>query len=221
MALIESITQAIAQATGKPFPVDHRRTVGGGCINTTEVLESNGVKYFVKLNDSSRLDMFEGEAAGLGEIVQTGAIRAPRPLVSGQANDRAFLVLEYLDLGGRGGGSTDAALGRRLAAMHRITQPDFGWWRDNTIGSTPQINTREPDWVTFYREHRLRVQLELAAENGAARLLHAGEKLLDAVPAFSRITHRPLAAAWRSVGRQPRRAARRHTRDLRSGGVLR
>ncbi len=184
MSLWNQIATRITDATGTTFRLSGTHSVGGGCINATEVLEGDGRRYFVKLNDAARLDMFEAEAAGLQEIVDSGTIRAPRPVVSGTAAGQAYLVLEYLDLGGRGGSQADTELGRQLAAMHRCTRPQYGWWRNNTIGATPQINTEGRDWVTFYREHRLRYQLELAAENGAARLLRAGERLLDVLPGF-------------------------------------
>lgn len=184
MATIESIANAISHATGRTFRVEGRHGVGGGCINSTDVLEGSGQRYFLKVNETSRLDMFEAEAAGLNEIVASNAIRAPRPIVSGRTGDRAYLVLEYLDLGGRGGGKADTELGRNLASMHRVTRPEFGWQRDNTIGSTPQINRPESDWLSFYREHRLRYQLELAAQTGDRSLLSVGERLLDALPAF-------------------------------------
>jgi fructosamine-3-kinase len=184
MDLWIQIAARISDATGAPFRLRGSHSVGGGCINATEVLEGDGRKYFVKLNDADRLDMFEAEAAGLKEIVDSNTVRAPRPVVSGTAGGQAFLVLEYLELGGRGGGQTDAALGRQLAAMHRTTRPQYGWWRDNTIGSTAQINTEERDWIRFYREHRLRYQLDLATENGAARLGHSGAKLLEVLPAL-------------------------------------
>jgi fructosamine-3-kinase len=67
--------------------------------------------------------------------------------------------------------------------MHRITRPAFGWVRDNTIGSTPQINTPADDWIGFWRDRRLRFQLELAVRNGAGGSLQAGgERLLDEFP---------------------------------------
>ena len=82
-------------------------------------------------------------------------------------------------------GATDELLGRQLAAMHRSTRDRFGWHRDNTIGSTRQINTQEEDWVTFYREHRLRFQLDLADENGyGGNLIRRGEQLLEKLPVF-------------------------------------
>jgi fructosamine-3-kinase len=67
--------------------------------------------------------------------------------------------------------------------MHRVTQARFGWVQDNTIGSTPQINTPEEDWIVFWREHRLRFQLHLATRHGhGGRLRERGERLLDEFP---------------------------------------
>jgi fructosamine-3-kinase len=158
--------------------------VGGGCINNAEVLEGNGRRYFVKANDAARLDMFEAEAAGLTEIADTNSVRVPRPVCTGRHGDRSYLVLEHLDLG-RGGGKSEQLLGRQLAALHRATQTRFGWHRANTIGSTAQINTEESDWPRFYREHRLRYQLQLAVQNGyRGSLQNQGERLLDCLPAF-------------------------------------
>ena len=182
--LLDAIAQAISQATGEAFKPQSRQGVGGGCINRTEILEGNGRRYFVKLNDSTRLSMFEAEAEGLAEIAHSQSVRVPQPICAGQHGGQSYLVLEHLDLG-RGGGKSDKLLGRQLAAMHRATHAHFGWRRDNTIGSTPQINTDESDWVTFYRERRLRYQLELAAENGyGGSLQKSGGQLLARLPAF-------------------------------------
>lgn len=177
MVALADIAAAIAQAEGRPVELTAALGAGGGCINRASVVQAgDGRRYFVKLNRAHRLDMFEAEAAGLEEIRAAGALRAPRPITSGVSGGEAWLVLEYLDLGGRG---SAAELGRRLAKMHRHTAPQFGWQRDNTIGSTPQINTPAPDWIAFYRERRLRPQYRLAAENGAPRrLIDMGERLM-------------------------------------------
>jgi fructosamine-3-kinase len=77
------------------------------------------------------------------------------------------------------------ALGRNLARLHRVTARRHGWDRDNTIGSTPQINTPADDWIAFWRERRLSFQLKLAASKGhAARLSASGERLIEKLPAF-------------------------------------
>lgn len=182
MSLQEAIAQAISKATGVAFRIENQHGVAGGCINRSEILNGAGRRYFIKFNDARRLSMFEAEAKGLAEITRSNSVRVPQPICHGTHADQAYLVLEYLDLGGATARS-DEILGRQLAAMHRFTNEQFGWTRDNTIGATPQINTPETDWVTFYGAHRLRFQLELAAENGrASGLQRLGEKLLDMLP---------------------------------------
>jgi protein-ribulosamine 3-kinase len=182
MDLWSDIGRGIAAATGQDFAIGARRAVGGGCINSACVVEGCGRRYFVKLNQASRLAMFEAEAAGLAEIAGGRTIRAPVPVCAGTTGDSAWLVLEYLDLGGRGSGSE---LGRRLAEMHRVTAADYGWHRDNTIGSTPQVNTPMTDWPGFWAEWRLGFQLRLAARNGhRGSLQRRGEQLLAVLPAF-------------------------------------
>ena len=191
MTLHDAMARAITRATGETFRSEGRQGVGGGCINSAEILEGGGRRYFVKHNDAACLDMFAAESDGLVEITGSMSVRVPQPVCSGTHGGRAFLVLEYLDIG-HGHGITDEILGHQLAAMHRTTCDHFGWWRDNTIGSTPQINAREHDWVTFWREHRLRFQLDLAARNGqGGSLLRRGEQLLERLLAFF-AGYRPL-----------------------------
>lgn len=52
---------------------------------------------------------------------------------------------------------------------------------DNTIGGTPQPNGWLSDWVEFFRERRLRHQLELA---GDEKLMQLGNKLMDNLECF-------------------------------------
>ena len=193
MSLQDAIARAITQATGEIFRPEGRRGVSGGDINTAEVLEGGGGRYFVKLNDVARLAMFEAESEGLAEITNSKSVRVPQPICLGTHDSQAFLVLEYLDIV-HSAGKSEELLGRQLATMHRSTTNEFGWRRDNTIGSTPQINTAEHDWLTFYREHRLRFQLELAARNSpGGKLLRRGEQLLERLPVFF-ANYKPLAS---------------------------
>ncbi len=121
--------------------------------------------------------MFEAEAAGLEAILNSASLRAPQPLCSGNDHDHAWLVLEFIDLQNHGDA---AALGAGLANMHHHTAETFGWIRDNTIGSTPQKNTATGCWVSFWREHRLGYQLNLARKNGYTGSLQSlGEQLLS------------------------------------------
>ena len=75
------------------------------------------------------------------------------------------------------------AFAQQIAAMHQVTQSKFGWCRNNTIGSSRQINTMNDDWLEFWRAHRLAYQLKLAAKNGyKGELQTLGEKLLIECP---------------------------------------
>lgn len=171
-----TIAGHIGSATGKTFTPQRPQQVGGGCINTTAILRDGARGFFVKTNGSERLEMFAAEAAGLAELAATGTLRVPEPICWGQTDTHSYLVLELLELGGP---RKDAAAGRQLAALHRISSETFGWPRDNFIGSTPQPNNQSRDWMGFWRDQRLGYQLALAAHNGYARdLQDAGDRLL-------------------------------------------
>ncbi|MEA3275187.1 MAG: fructosamine kinase family protein [Pseudomonadota bacterium] len=185
----DAIAGQIEAASGRSFRPKLNRTVGGGCINTAVRLSDDERSYFVKLNAAGRLDMFEAEAAGLAEMAETCTIRVPKPLCTGTADGQSYIVMENIVLGGHRRNSA-AEAGRQLAAMHRTTRRDFGWNRDNTIGSTPQPNGPQADWAGFWRDRRLGFQLDLAARRGyGGRLQSQGERLLDVMPAL--IDHGP------------------------------
>lgn len=177
----------IGECTGATLQPVRARSVGGGCINRCYQLSGGDREYFVKINSGTLLSMFECEAAGLAQIDATGTVRVPHPVCFGVANQHAYLVLDYIALGGAG---NSALAGERLAAMHRCTGERFGWERDNTIGSTPQPNHWSTDWIDFWRRHRLGFQLQLAAKQGhLGRLQQRGELLLELFPAL--IDHNP------------------------------
>jgi fructosamine-3-kinase len=149
--------------------------VSGGCIHRCHRATLDGAPCFLKVNDASFSRAFRVEAEGLRALRAAGA-RAPRPIKHGAEGDSAYLVMEWLDLGARG---DFAALGRMLAQLHRNEGARFGWDEDNFIGATPQRNGWCESWPEFWRERRLRPQLELARRNGHAFKMVAVEKLLQ------------------------------------------
>lgn len=178
----DDIARSIADAVAAPFRIESRAGIGGGCINAAFRIDGGGRTYFVKTNAPSALDMFAAEAAGLAEIGRSRTVRVPQPVCHGGNRQAAWLVLEWIDFRGAQRDS-NRALGRALAALHRMTAPQFGWQRDNTIGATPQINALCSNWNEFWREHRLGYQLALAAKNGAPKsLLAKGERLARDFP---------------------------------------
>jgi fructosamine-3-kinase len=147
----------------------------------------------VKVAAVADLSMLEAEAAGLTELAQANAVRVPAVRAVGTSGEHAFLALEWLELGSATP-ATESRLGELLAWQHRVSAPRFGWHRDNTIGSTPQPNGWHDDWVAFFREHRLRFQLNLARRNGhAGALADRGAKLLELMGAFF-ASYRPVPA---------------------------
>jgi fructosamine-3-kinase len=178
MAQLPSIISNIAAATGHNLNGARLSSIGGGCINTAYKVETNAHQFFVKVNSPHLADMFEAEARGLDEMFQTHTIRVPEVICYGVEDGHSYLALEYIPLGSLRGDS-GRLMGEQLAEMHRIEQPYFGWHIDNTIGSTPQINDRHDDWLSFWRDERLGQQLAFAARNGfGGRIQKQGEKLM-------------------------------------------
>lgn len=183
-----SIASAIAKATGMAFEAESQSAVGGGSINRVAVLEGGGQRYFVKLNEADRLDMFEAEAAGLAEIAATDTVRVPNPVCHGVTGGQAYLVLECLEL--ESPSNTHAErLGRQLAEMHRHEADRFGWHRDNTLGTTPQPNEWDSDWIEFLREQRLGHQFRLLGDPGLSDMWATLSRKLPSF--FERYTPQP------------------------------
>jgi len=175
----QSVEQSIAKATGHPFAIKQKSALSGGSINAAfRITGENGRSYFVKRNDEQGLDMFEAEADGLRELAQSRAIRVPVPVCSGATAGNAWLVTEYIAFG-RQSGTSSYLLGQQLATLHGTRTDQFGWFRDNTIGLTPQHNGKSDNWISFFRAHRLKFQFDLAAQNGfGGTLQHKGDRLL-------------------------------------------
>lgn len=185
-----AVEAAIARATGAPFAIRAADPVAGGCIHRSFAVSGGTSRYFVKTNDARHLDAFAAEAEGLAAILAAGA-RAPRPLCHGSDGVHAWLVMEFVELGGA---RDPVRLGAQLAKLHAAHGEVYGWRRDNYIGATPQRNARTDDWARFWETQRLAPQLELAAKNGLGRSLErAGERLLAALPRIL-AGHRPAAS---------------------------
>ena len=179
-AIASSISDALG-ITVRPLPTAHTH---GGCINESYRWDGSSGPLFVKIAGVERLAMLEAEAAGLQELAAANAVRIPRFLATSAVADHAYLVLEWIDLG-HSSPAAAGRLGEQLARQHGVSATQFGWHRDNTIGSTPQSNAWTSDWPKFFGERRLGFQLELARANGHdGRLQQRGMRLLADVPKF-------------------------------------
>ena len=179
----QSIVEQI-EATGATFKLVNVRPLVGGDINSAYCLQGTDKSYFIKLNRADTIAMFAAEAAGLTELAATRTVRIPTPVVHGKSAEHAFLVLEYIEFS-TSSKTSDRQFGQQLALLHQQCQPYYGWHRSNTIGSTPQPNARNNDWIEFWRIQRLQHQLQLAAAKGyGGHLQTTGAQLCEKLASF-------------------------------------
>ena len=179
--LAQPIAEHISEITGEFFQVERQQAIGGGCINQSVAISGGDRTFFVKVNRADRLAMFEAEQDGLEEMYNSHTIRVPQPLGCGTVGNSAYIIMEWLSLGGRGSNESWQKMGEQLAAMHNVTSDrGFGWHRDNTIGATPQQNQWCSDWVEFWRDRRLGPQFEMAHDKGGH--FPRRDELMSAIP---------------------------------------
>jgi fructosamine-3-kinase len=166
MRLPQPLTTTIQAALGTQ--ILKSSSVGGGDISqAARATLAEGRDVLIKWNAGALPGLFTAEWQGLTLLESSNTLRVPAVLAHREPVDSCpgFIVLEWLGRGSSNDGVA-AALGRGLAAMHRVTANTFGLNQDNYIGANPQPNQSAADWVTFYREQRLRFQMELARRNG-------------------------------------------------------
>lgn len=161
-SLLLSISQLLNESGKENKTLSIKGPVGGGSVNLCYRLTDGTTDFFLKVNDAQRYpQMFLTEARGLSEMNQAGVIRVPQVLSEGEADHWQYLLLEWISPGADNDNS-QASLGARLAALHRVSSDSFGLHFDNYMGSLPQSNRLHASWVDFFREERIKPQLKLA-----------------------------------------------------------
>jgi fructosamine-3-kinase len=143
-------------------------SVSGGCINNAEIIiTKTGKTFFIKSNNSYEKDMFLKEANGLRELAKANTIRIPEVIYA--ANN--FIIIENINPRMKSKSFWEK-FGRDFARLHKFTAERYGYYEDNYIGSTPQLNIANEsealNWVEFYFNKRLSYQYNLAEKNGYA-----------------------------------------------------
>ncbi|MCD7973201.1 MAG: fructosamine kinase family protein [Candidatus Azobacteroides sp.] len=123
----------------------------------------SGKSYFIKSGASSTA--FRCEANGLKELALANALRIAKVVLAGDN----FLVTEYIE-----NNAPDAdffeKFGTQFAQLHAYKNSSFGFYENNFIGATPQLNIpseeEKNNWTAFYFNKRLLYQFYLAESNG-------------------------------------------------------
>ena len=201
MTLMERMSEVTSKALNRTVvlhPTKGGRASGGGGGGTiTSAVKDiiSGETYFLKTfsrkqklieqKNEYRMKMLEAEYDGIMEMMNTNAVKVPRPIAHGNhfnsllQTNTSFLLLEYLNFTY---GCSGYELGQQLAQMHRISSQQqtnhsdannkahshyYGFHRNNTIGATLQPNLPLMDsWADFYDTHRLQHMFQLTNNVG-------------------------------------------------------
>jgi protein-ribulosamine 3-kinase len=167
-----------------PLKVLTFQEASGGCINHGGKLTTSKGPFFLKWNSAMSFpEMFEKEAKGLSILKSASAIQVPKVEFVSSVSQYQYLLLEYVASGFR---KDDywSQFGEQLACLHQITQVEFGLEHDNYIGSLAQINAISKDWIQFFIEKRLQVQIDLALKEHLlpTNVISKFEKLFARMP---------------------------------------
>lgn len=146
-------------------------------VGANLLIMQSGNQYFVK--EGVKSDSYTCELNGLKEIHKTGALEVATPIL---ATD-TFIVTRYVKPYSPNS-SFYKEMGSQLAKMHQHTIDQFGFYEDNFIGATPQLNRANEEekynWSKFYYNKRLQYQYNLALKNGLqSTILERGFKMLE------------------------------------------
>uniref|UniRef100_UPI00398EED84 ketosamine-3-kinase isoform X1 n=2 Tax=Pristiophorus japonicus TaxID=55135 RepID=UPI00398EED84 len=183
---------------------------GGGCISQGQSYETDSGRVFVKVNHKSQARrMFDGEMASLEAILKTSTVKVPKPVkVINLSDGGAMFVMEHLDIHSLN--KYMATLGEQLADLHlhnaklkeqqnkdaqtvgkgpgqsEIQYVDkFGFHTTTCCGYLPQNNDWQSDWVNFFTQQRIQVQMDLIEkEYGDREARDLWSKLQLKIPAL-------------------------------------
>lgn len=148
--------------------------VSGGCVNNAVKLDTSEGAFFLKWNESTPEDMFEKEYLGLQALGKADEINTVAPIAYGSCQGKGYLLMDYLPAHRQAEGYWQL-MGRKLAGLHKVSAKHYGLPYNNYIGKLPQRNTLTDQWLAFFIEHRLEVQLGLAIYNGHIDTVYAGK----------------------------------------------
>lgn len=195
-----SLAKAIITLYGENVHLERGFPVHGGDINKSYGMSlSNGDVLFMKANEKSNVDFFVKEAHSLKAIESTKTIATPKVLGLGTENGEevgySFLLLDFIELG-----NLDETFwekfAEKLAQMHKADTKNFipetafnkgcifGFYENNYIGRTEQINTPKESWIDFFRENRLEPQFKMAENHFENKDFKLIEKFLNNLGSF-------------------------------------
>jgi fructosamine-3-kinase len=161
--------------------IDSIIPVSGGDIAKAFLIKSPGKNLFAKsMSGDGGASILRAEQEGLNAIFNCDYVSTPQVLGLIDYNDDHLLIMEYIE---HGRFRDDKALGKMLASLHMNSSEGHGWDGPNFIGSLDQSNEASTSWPEFWRDQRLRPQIDLARQNDLlpTSISHGLDKLLSVV----------------------------------------
>jgi len=154
------IRRQVAAAAGSP--VTDIAPLGGGCVSAVYDVRLGDGRHVVAKVDESRSDTLATEGFMLRYLAAQTALPVPAVVAEGSG----VLLTEYIEGDSRFDGAAEADAAERLAALHALTAPTFGFERDTLIGGLRQPNNPTAVWLDFFAEQRLIFMAGQAARAG-------------------------------------------------------
>ncbi len=166
MSWQQSVITHLETSLATTIELINTTTVSGGDINEAYRFSTSEGDFFVKKNSASRFpQMFEKEARGLKILQSLKEIKVPKPIIYGEENDIAYLVMNFIKSGSKSNNFWND-FAQKLSNLHKHSSDFFGLDHDNYIGSLYQSNAKHKTWSEFFIIERLEAQVLLARNNG-------------------------------------------------------
>ena len=136
--------------------------LSGGCVGDVYRVTTGDGRRLVAKVDAAGTETLAVEGRMLQDLADGGAVPVPAVIGCGDG----VLVMEYVAHDGQGSDDAQVDLAAKVAALHDIRGPGFGYGYDTVIGGLPQPCPREDSWVEFFRRHRLEAMATQAFDVG-------------------------------------------------------
>lgn len=138
------------------------RPLPGGCVGEVYQAElADGLTVVVKV-DTRPHPQLHLEGYMLTYLAQHSQLPVPQVLQSAPE----MLVMAFLPGDSHFDPAAERDAAAHLAALHRLTAPQFGLDQDTLIGGLPQPNPWTERWLDFFRDQRLLFMGRQAAASG-------------------------------------------------------
>ena len=161
--LESNIVLLLSDKLGQKVELKSMRPIGGGCIHSASLMETNVGDFFLKWNNRGPSDIFLREAESLTELKKAsqGYLSVPGVFAFKAIDETpGFLILEFLSGDGANKDSGEK-LGKGLALIHQYSSGKFGFYHDNYCGETIQDNGWQNNWCDFFIQNRIKYLLNL------------------------------------------------------------